>query len=148
MEEISNMQQKRSLGKCRKRGHQGESTHETVPGVIAGLRKEGPYPGTGVSSLRVKVAPWLTARQKMRISVLHLPRPEFCQKPESSQEHFCSQILKKRSPANSLTLVLWKPEQTNKLSLIALRLLTHVNDELINGYCFNPLSLWQLLWQQ
>lgn len=51
MEEISKMQQKRSLGKCGKQGRQGESTHETVPGVIAGLRTEGPYPGPGVGSL-------------------------------------------------------------------------------------------------
>lgn len=82
--------------------------------VIAGFRKEGPYPRTGVDSLRVKVGPWLTSRKKMRFSVLHLLRPEFCQKPECSWQHFFSQILKKEmqpGPQFGFSLVDTRPNK-------------------------------------
>lgn len=97
MEEISKTQQKRNLGNAENREVKENPHMRWVPGVIAGWRKEGPYPRTGAGSLRVKFGPWLTARKKMRISVLHLRRPKFCPKPECSWKHLFSQILKKET---------------------------------------------------
>lgn len=108
MEEISKMQQKRSLGKRRKQGSQGESTHETGSRCHCRFEKGRAISKDWMGSLRVKVSPWLTARKKMRISVLHLPRPESCQKPECSWKHFSSQILKNEmqpSPQLDFSLV-------------------------------------------